>query len=74
MKQFYAAWLIISIIWLWGTLFVAGFYPLIDGREQLIAVARAVWVGKGKPQESGTSSDADVGEVVVGDEKEAGKS
>ncbi|KAF2398136.1 hypothetical protein EJ06DRAFT_583948 [Trichodelitschia bisporula] len=41
-KVFFSAWLIIAIIWLWGTLFVVGFFPLIDGRAQIIAVVRGM--------------------------------
>jgi hypothetical protein len=41
-KDFYAAWLIIAIIWLWGTLFVAGFAPLWSGRDQILSVFRSL--------------------------------
>ncbi|KAJ4371526.1 hypothetical protein N0V83_004745 [Neocucurbitaria cava] len=44
-KGFFAAWLVIAIIWLWGTLIVVGFYPIVDGRHQLLAVWRAVREG-----------------------------
>lgn len=40
-KSFFTAWLLVAIIWMWGTLFVAGFFPIIDGRRQFIAV----WTG-----------------------------
>ncbi|KAI9836076.1 MAG: hypothetical protein M1819_001690 [Sarea resinae] len=39
-KKFYTAWLIVAIIWLWATLLIAGFYPLIDGRKQYFAIYR----------------------------------
>ncbi|OCK80019.1 urea active transporter [Lepidopterella palustris CBS 459.81] len=55
-QAFYSAWLIIAIIWLWGTLFMVGFYPIIGGRVQLLAVWRALWVGKEKG--GGTPSSA----------------
>ena len=32
--QFFIAWVIIAVIWLWGTMLVAIFYPLIDGGIQ----------------------------------------
>ncbi|KAJ5733574.1 hypothetical protein N7493_002360 [Penicillium malachiteum] len=35
-KQFFVAWVIVSIIWLWGTMLIAIFYPLIDGGIQQI--------------------------------------
>ncbi len=34
-KGFFVAWLVISIIWVWGTMFIAGFFPIIDGWGQL---------------------------------------
>lgn len=40
-KGFFVAWLIVSIIWVWGTMIVAGFFPIIDGWRQL----RQVYVG-----------------------------
>lgn len=64
-KTFFQAWIVIAIIWLWCTLLVAGFYPIIDGRGQLMAIYRALRYGKGKV-DSETSSDS--GEVV-GEEK-----
>ncbi|KAF2667822.1 urea active transporter [Microthyrium microscopicum] len=54
-EKFYAAWLIIAIIWLWGTLFMVGFYPLIDGRAQILAVFKALR-GVKKQADSGSSS------------------
>jgi hypothetical protein len=29
--QFFIAWIVIALIWLWFTLVVAIFYPIIDG-------------------------------------------
>lgn len=29
--QLFIAWVVVSLIWLWFTLFVANFYPLVDG-------------------------------------------
>jgi hypothetical protein len=34
-KGFFVAWIAVSIIWVWGTMIVAGFYPIIDGWPQL---------------------------------------
>jgi uncharacterized RDD family membrane protein YckC len=34
--QFFIAWVVISLLWLWFTLVVAIFYPLIDGGLQQI--------------------------------------
>jgi urea-proton symporter len=36
--QFFSAWLVVAIIWLWGTFLVAAFFPIIDGRRQLYAI------------------------------------
>lgn len=67
--EFYSAWLVISIIWLWGTLFVAGFYPIIDGRNQILSILGALRKGsrsskdrdgsKTKGEVSGSSSTPD---------------
>lgn len=49
----------IAIIWLWCTLLIAGFYPLIDGRDQILTVFRALGQGKQRktlPESSGASS------------------
>jgi SSS family transporter len=62
-KSFFSAWLIIAIIWLWITLLIAGFYPLIDGREQILAVLRGTFEPSKRKNVSGSSSD--VGEEVV---------
>ncbi|KAF4428845.1 DUR3-Urea permease [Fusarium acutatum] len=41
-KTFFVAWIVIAIIWVWGTMFVAGFYPIIDGWPQLKTVYRGL--------------------------------
>lgn len=41
-KGFFEAWIIFSIIWVWGTMFVAGFFPIVDGWKQLRAVYRGL--------------------------------
>jgi len=33
---------VISIIWLWGSLFIAGFFPIIDGQDQIVSIFRAL--------------------------------
>lgn len=40
-KAFFTAWLVIAIIWLWCTLLIAGLYPIIDGRKQLLFIWKA---------------------------------
>lgn len=34
-KTFFVAWVVVSIIWAWITMIIAGFYPLVDGREAI---------------------------------------
>ncbi|KAJ5679857.1 hypothetical protein N7462_008101 [Penicillium macrosclerotiorum] len=42
-KNFFIAWVVISIIWLWGTMMVAILYPLLDGGiQQILQVYRGL--------------------------------
>ncbi|KAL1616597.1 hypothetical protein SLS54_008332 [Diplodia seriata] len=62
---FFAAWLVVAIVWLWGTLLVAGFYPLVDGRDQMVAVWRGLRSGSGtksRKDNIGSSTSASDGE------------
>jgi hypothetical protein len=45
--QFYIAWVVAGIIWLWATLFVATLYPIIDGGYQRILQVYRVCVEDG---------------------------
>ncbi|PVH97304.1 hypothetical protein DM02DRAFT_597799 [Periconia macrospinosa] len=45
--NFFAAWVVVAVVWLWGTLFVVGFYPVIDGQGQILEVWRAVRRARG---------------------------
>ncbi|PSK55453.1 hypothetical protein B9Z65_2842 [Elsinoe australis] len=56
-KSFFVAWLVIAIIWLWCTMLIAGFYPIIDGREQLLFIWRS-WRGKAAKADSASSDSA----------------
>ena len=49
-KTFFQAWLVVAIIWLWGTLLVGGFYPVIDGHRQFTAIYKSLRYGKGQEQ------------------------
>ncbi|GLA52393.1 hypothetical protein AnigIFM63604_009251 [Aspergillus niger] len=43
-KGFFTAWVIVGIIWLWITMLVAIFYPLLDGgMQQMLQISRALW-------------------------------
>jgi hypothetical protein len=52
--QFFSAWLVVAIIWLWCTFLVAGFFPIIDGRQQLYAIYTSLRYGR-----HGNSGDVD---------------
>lgn len=62
--QFFVAWVAIGIIWLWGTMLVAIFYPVIDGGyQQLLQVYRGltgrtapVYNGYNDKENGGTST------------------
>ncbi|KAJ4864068.1 sodium:solute symporter family domain-containing protein [Trichoderma breve] len=41
-KGFFVAWIVVAIIWVWCTMLIAGFYPIIDGRRQLLLVYRGL--------------------------------
>ncbi len=55
-RAFFTAWIVISIIWVWGTMLVAGFYPIIDGREQIIQVWRGLRGGLNKGGEAAVTA------------------
>lgn len=47
-QSFFVAWVVVSIIWVWGTMLVAGFYPIIDGWGQLSQVYRGLCQGRAR--------------------------
>lgn len=55
-QKFFVAWVVVSIIWVWGTMLVAGFFPIIDGRSQILLVFRGL---SGKKQKVPGSDSAD---------------
>ena len=63
-KTFFEAWLTVAIIWVWGSMIVAGFFPLVGGRRQFVAIWRAIRYGKkdqvvevgGSPSSESTTS------------------
>ena len=57
-RGFFNAWLIIAIIWLWGSMFVAGFYPIISGRSQIYAIYKALTTKAQGPQDRNASGRA----------------
>lgn len=81
-RSFFTAWIIVAIIWLWCTLFVVGFFPIIDGRGQILQIWRALRTGQQQtaqpehersPAESSFGSDTSPAKKdALYDEKEVG--
>ncbi|KAF4425010.1 putative urea active transporter 1 [Colletotrichum fructicola] len=42
-KEFFIAWVVVSLIWLWWTLLMVGIYPIWDGRRQIGTVLTGLW-------------------------------
>ncbi|KAI3585498.1 Sodium:solute symporter family-domain-containing protein [Fusarium oxysporum f. sp. albedinis] len=42
-QELFTAWIVVSLIWLWWTLIMVGFYPIWNGRDQIAAVTRSIW-------------------------------
>lgn len=45
--KFFAAWVVVSIIWVWATMLITGFFPIIDGWGQISIVCRGLLGGGG---------------------------
>ena len=64
MLQFFVAWVVISLIWLWFTLVVAIFYPLVDGGLKqiwaVLIVARRKLLREDGGSGSGSESEGTV--------------
>ncbi|KAL3481699.1 Sodium:solute symporter family-domain-containing protein [Aspergillus californicus] len=59
-KSFFIAWVVISLVWLWFTLVVAIFYPLVDGGlQQMWAVLTIKTKGAGEPSGDGIAARED---------------
>jgi hypothetical protein len=57
--QFYTAWVVVAIIWLWLSMLVAIFYPIFDGGIQQI---RDVYRGlRGRDNIAGTVTSQEKG-------------
>ncbi|ORY09164.1 Sodium:solute symporter family-domain-containing protein [Clohesyomyces aquaticus] len=68
-KGFFVAWMVAGLIWLWITLFIVGFYPIIDGYRQILDVWDAVRTssrGKGSGEDSGSGDATPVQTVAEG--------
>lgn len=58
--KFFVAWVVVSIIWVWGTMIVAGFFPIIDGWSQIQLVFRGLSRKDQKLSGSGSDSTEEV--------------
>lgn len=64
--QFFIAWIVISLIWLWFTLVVAIFYPLIDGGlQQMWTVIKMKGLSHKEPGSETTNSSTEQVGVTV---------
>ncbi|GIC91361.1 sodium:solute symporter family protein [Aspergillus udagawae] len=62
-KTFFVAWVVVAIIWLWGTMLVAIVYPIVDGGvQQMIQVYQGLTRGKTAPVKSSTPSCQSISE------------
>lgn len=50
-SKFFYAWVVLSIIWVWGTMIVAGFFPILDGWGQISLVIRGLRGGNKESSE-----------------------
>ncbi|KAF3389606.1 hypothetical protein F1880_004471 [Penicillium rolfsii] len=53
-KKFFIAWVVVAILWLWGTMLVAIFYPLLDGGFQQIRQVHRGLAGKSSVETDST--------------------
>ncbi|GES63277.1 Na+/solute symporter [Aspergillus terreus] len=73
-KRFFIAWVVVSIIWLWGTMLVAIFYPLLDGGVQQIKHVVHVLKEerKTKPEKTVESTSPSLPSITEGTERAKG--
>ncbi|KAG2419119.1 hypothetical protein HFD88_002223 [Aspergillus terreus] len=73
-KRFFIAWVVVSIIWLWGTMLVAIFYPLLDGGVQQIKQVLHVLKEerKRKPKKTVESASPSLPSITEGTERAKG--
>ncbi|KAF9890506.1 hypothetical protein FE257_005911 [Aspergillus nanangensis] len=69
-KRFFVAWIVVSIIWLWGTMLVAITFPVVDGGVQQIAqIYQAFWTDRGnRSKKAGDSSAPSSSSLTKGTE------
>lgn len=64
-RKFFEAWVVVSIIWVWGTMLIAGFFPIFDGRDQIGLVFRGLWGARKKRQHEETTLESDPEPVKI---------
>jgi hypothetical protein len=74
-KGFYIAWVVVAIIWLWATTFVATLYPIFDGGyQQILQVYRGL---RGRhpstvaPKSEGESAEGSISDSAQGEQVKA---
>lgn len=65
--QFYIAWVVIGIIWLWITFLLVTFYPLVDGGfHQTIFIVKQIFSSSPREQTaSGKGRGSDYGKQSI---------
>ena len=69
-RKFFEAWLAVAIVWIWGTLLIAGFFPLVGGRRQFVAIYKALRYGKPDGGEGSASPSTDRESVTIEEKNE----
>ncbi|KAM0321566.1 hypothetical protein ACHAQA_010056 [Verticillium albo-atrum] len=69
-ERFFVAWLVVAIIWVWITMFITGFYPIIDGRKQIWEVIQTLRGRNKNPEQSESEGSSTPAESVAYERKE----
>lgn len=67
-EKFFTGWVVVGIIWIFGSLLCVGVYPVIEGRKELLFTVKAIYLditGKKHPSSYHTP------EATYGEEKDA---
>ncbi|KAI0022128.1 Sodium:solute symporter family-domain-containing protein [Xylariomycetidae sp. FL0641] len=72
-KPFFTGWVVVGIIWIFGSSFMVGIFPLWEGRQSMIRVAKGMFGRGGKPKPMQTEAEAveteESGRVSIPDKK-----
>lgn len=75
-RKFFTGWVVVGILWLFGSCFCVGLYPLWEGRHTMKRTGKSIFLdltgkdGRGYAQRSMSMQ----GDVIVGKEKEESSS